>query len=172
MPDVFVLQITDGHPWEYGTDEFHDLVQKSAGANLAINLLNRALPVDVSLYASLPVEIISQVITLDVTFANFDRSTQSTNLVEDDSDRFWIIDHGSCRFLFQSPHSYTGRLQSGHIYAGMEHAFDVRWLRGMSDSVVSATIAEIPQQWLTKVMFPGWPTIGFRSHCLPKPPTS
>jgi hypothetical protein len=148
VPDVFILDIADGHPWDFGTDEFYDLVQKSSGANLAITLLNGAIPVDAIRYASLPREVVSQVVTLDIAFANYDRSARSANLVEDDSGRYWVIDHGSCRFLFQSPIPGERQLWKDHIFSDMEDAFDPRWLKRMSSSLLSDTVAEIPDAWL------------------------
>jgi len=149
VPDVFVLDIADGHPWDFGTDEFYDLVQKSSGANLAITLLNGARPVDAVRYISLPDEVVSQVVTLDIVFTNFDRSARSANLVEDDDGRYWIIDHGSCRFLFQSPGQCVCRLRKDHIFAGREEAFDPGWLEKMSSSLLADTVTEIPDVWLT-----------------------
>ncbi len=148
VPDVFVLDIAAGHPWDFGSDEFHDLVQKSTGANLAIHLLDGAMPVEAARYISLSHEIVSQVVTLDIVFSNLDRSPRSANLVEDKDGRCWIIDHGSCRFLFQSSIPAVRQLRADHIFAGVEDAFDPYWLEGMTCSLVSETIAEIPDDWL------------------------
>jgi len=35
VPDVSIIDIADNHPWDFGSDEFDDLLQKSSGPNLA-----------------------------------------------------------------------------------------------------------------------------------------
>jgi hypothetical protein len=152
VPDVFILEIADGHPWDFGTDEYYDLVRKSAGPNLALRFVEGAKPLAVSLYGCLPKEIISQVVTIDLTFGNLDRSFQSANLLRDDRGGHWIIDHGSCRFLFQQHARPAKGLPTDHVFAGTEKAFDRSWVEKMSaPALISDTVSELPDAWLADV---------------------
>jgi hypothetical protein len=148
VPDACVVQIPQNFPWEFGTDEFHDLVMKSGGANLALEWLGRTTTLPVSRYASLSPGFVSQVVTIDLTFSNFDRSAHSGNLVGDRAGCLWIVDHGSCRFLSPLRSVPDGQLPPGHIFSGREDAFDEGWLRSITPAVVASVVAEIPDDWL------------------------
>jgi hypothetical protein len=149
-PDAFIVQIPTGFPWAFGSDEFHDLVQKSGGSNLALEWLGPATPLPEVRYNSLPHDFVSQVVTIDRVFANFDRSVKSGNLLEDSDRRLWIVDHGSCRFLSGAVASVTPALPAGHIFAGWEDAFESRWLKPITSSLIAETVAEIPPEWLAE----------------------
>lgn len=150
VPDVFVIQIQKGFPWEFGTDEFQDLVVKSPGANLGLCWIEGAQPMAESRHDGLPHEFVSQVVTLDLAFANWDRSVRSGNLLEDAHGRMWIVDHGSCRFLFQAQAEKTAerRLPTDHIFAGWEEAFDAHWLAPMTVEWIEEAAADVPPEWL------------------------
>jgi hypothetical protein len=101
-------------------------------------------------YNDLPHELLTQVVTLDITFSNTDRTVQSGNLLEDGGRKLWIVDHGSCRFLFRTDATSTPALPPDHIFTGWEEAFDARWLKPLSSTLIQQTIAEIPAEWLAE----------------------
>jgi hypothetical protein len=101
-------------------------------------------------YNDLPYELLAQVVTLDITFSNTDRTAQSGNLLEDGDRKLWIVDHGSCRFLFRADATLSPALPSDHIFAGWEEVFDARWLKSLSSSLIEQTIADIPGEWLAE----------------------
>ncbi|MGH8019132.1 MAG: hypothetical protein ACREIA_12730 [Opitutaceae bacterium] len=144
------MEIPAGLPWDFGTDEFHDLVQKSPGPNLGLTWLDRAKPAPPASYNSLPHDLVSQIVTIDLVFANWDRSMRSGNLLEDRARRHWIVDHGSCRFLFQPVAGTLQPLPPDRAFAGWEEAFDPRWLRPVSPALIVQTTAEIPDEWLAE----------------------
>ncbi len=149
-PDAFVVDIPAGFPWNFGTDEFHDLVQKSPGPNLGLAWLDGARPAPPASYNSLPHDLVSQIVTIDLVFANRDRSMRSGNLLEDRARRHWIVDHGSCRFLFQPVAGAMQTLPPDHAFAGWEDAFNPHWLKPISPALVVQTIDEIPDEWLAE----------------------
>ncbi len=150
VPDALVVEIAAGFPWEFGTDEFHDLVQKSPGPNLGLTWIEGARAVSAADYNALPHELVSQVVTLDLAFANWDRPTRSGNLLEDRRGRRWIVDHGSCRFLFQPCANGPRVLPPDHAFAGWEGTDDARWLRAVDAALVAEVVAEIPDLWLSE----------------------
>lgn len=153
VPNASVVHIARGFSWSFGTDEFHDLVMKSDGPNLALQWLGPTVRVPASRYQFLPKDIISQVVTIDLVFSNFDRSDLSGNLLEDERGRFWIVDHGSCRFLFRPDEKPVATLPSGHIFSGREDAFDSRWLELITPALIAEVIAELPEEWLRESQF-------------------
>jgi hypothetical protein len=148
VPDAFVVEFPLDHPWTFGTDEFYDIVKQSGGPNLGLDWIDHAQPIPPVRYNTLPDELVSQVVTLDLVFANWDRSEQSTNLLEDRNRRAWIIDHGSCRFLFQPEATLPRTLPLNHIFTDWAEAFDARWLTPMNTPLIDATLLEIPNLWL------------------------
>jgi hypothetical protein len=148
VPDVCVIDIAEGHPWDFGTDEFDDLLQKSPGPNLALAWLGEVRTLTADEARALPEDIISQVVTIDLMFSNFDRSADCPNLVEDSQAKVWIMDHGSCRFLFQPTSAAPNALPRNHLFAGREDAFDPRWMDPISTSLITETDQEIPELWL------------------------
>jgi hypothetical protein len=150
VPDAFVVEIAAGFPWDFGTDEFHDLVRKSPGPNLGLEWIKGARPVPAADYNALPHAFVAQVVSLDLTFANWDRTVRSGNLLVDRRGQPWIVDHGSCRFLFQASRAEPYRLPADHVFAGWEAAFEPGWLGRVSPDLVAATVAEIPEAWLVE----------------------
>lgn len=148
IPDASIIDIPAGFPWRFGTDEFYDLVKKSAGANLALEWIRGATVWPVDRYRSLPDERVSQIVTLDLVFENVDRTAQSRNLLVDDRGRYWIVDHGSCRFITRDPELSPQTLPVGHIFSDRASAFDRRWLAPITSTLISETIAELPEMWL------------------------
>jgi hypothetical protein len=148
VPDASIIEVPAGFPWNFGTDEFHDLVQKSPGPNLALQWIDRAAAVPADRYPTLPDELVSQIVTLDLVFENVDRTAQSRNLLVDPEGRYWIVDHGSCRFLTRDPERPRRALSPGHIFSDRAAAFDRRWLAAVTPALVQETIAEAPDAWL------------------------
>ncbi|WP_035601118.1 HipA family kinase [Haloferula sp. BvORR071] len=153
VPDVRIVEIAADHPWEFGTDEFDDLLQKSPGANLGICWIPEAAQLSAEQAKALPEEFISQVVTLDLVFANLDRSAASCNLLRDSDGRRWIIDHGGCRFLFRRATAPAASLPEDHIFQGREDLFDMAWLKPLTRELVEATLAEVPDSWLAEEGF-------------------
>lgn len=148
IPDASVIDIAAGFPWTFGTDEFHDLVQKSSGANLALQWIRGATACLPNQYRSLPDELVSQIVTIDFVFENADRTFQSRNLLVDHRGRYWIVDHGSCRFLARNPDQSPRLLPLGHIFTDRAAAFDRRWLAPITPALIKETTEELPEVWL------------------------
>lgn len=165
VPDVRVVEIAVDHPWEFGTDEFDDLLQKSPGPNLGICWIPDAVQLGAEEVNALPEEFISQVVTLDLAFSNLDRSAASCNLLRQSSGEKWIIDHGSCRFLFRRG-AISHSLAKDHLFHGREQSFDARWLEPLQPSLVAETVAEVPDSWLAEEGFTRADVLGWTRAAL------
>ncbi len=148
VPDARIIEIAAGHPWEFGTDEFDDLLQKSAGPNLGLEWIPQARPLRHEELLKLPDVLVSQIVTLDLAFANLDRTINSGNLLIDGSGKHWIVDHGSCRFLHRQGKEFPKHLPAGHIFQGREGDYDPAWLRTMDAALIGEISSEVPDLWL------------------------
>ena len=151
VPDAFVVGIDAEFLWEFGTDEFHDLVKKSGGPNLGLSWIEGARPIRAEDYNTLPHAFVAQVVTLDLVFANCDRSVRSENLLADRARRQWIVDHGSCRFLADPRRRRSAKLPADHAFAGWEEAFDPTLLAAVNEAVRREIVAAIPAEWLSGI---------------------
>lgn len=118
VTDVDWIYLPDNFPWIFGTDEFDDIVQKSYGWNLAIEYIPYAIQADLRFIETAEQVLINKIYTLDLFFINVDRTEASSNLLKDDRDNVWIIDHGSLG-LFQSIENMETELFSNHIFHKM-----------------------------------------------------
>lgn len=148
VPDAHVVEIAAGHPWDFGSDEFDDLLQKSAGPNLGLQWIPNARPLHHDELLTLPAELVSRIVTLDLAFANLDRTIHSGNLLIDPAGKHWIVDHGSCRFLHREGAAFPKHLPAGHIFQGREGDFDPHWLHAMTPPLIKEIANEVPALWL------------------------
>jgi hypothetical protein len=153
VPAPRVVQLPEDFPWAFGTDEFHDLVRKSAGPNLGLEVVPGGRPLATERYQQLPATVVSQIVTLDRTFANWDRTGQSGNLLEDRAHQAWFVDHGSCRFLHEGNPAILPPLPSSHIFIQHAERFDPAWLEGIDDELVARIAREVPPAWLAEMEF-------------------
>jgi len=151
VPAPAVVQLPDSFPWRYGTDEFHDLVRKSGGPNLGLAVITGARPFPLERKARLRAALVSQIVTLDRTFSNWDRTEQSGNLLEDRDGQLHFVDHGSCRFLQEGERAALPLLPAQHCFFPRHDAFDATWLEGIDDALVTRVAEEIPELWLAEI---------------------
>jgi hypothetical protein len=151
VPAPLIVELPDGFPWAYGTDEFHDLVRKSPGPNLGLAVIPGARPLPAERYRALAPAVISQLVTLDRTFSNWDRTEQSGNLLEDEARQVRFVDHGSCRFLAERDRADLPPLSRHHIFRVRQETFDATWLELIDDALVASTARELPEAWLTEI---------------------
>jgi hypothetical protein len=147
VPDVCELTLAPAFPWAYGTDEFHDLVRKSAGPNLGLTWIPGARPLAADDRAWRSRDLISQVVTIDSIFGNADRTPQSANLARDRRGQTWILDHGACCFL-RHDGGVDPMLRPGHVFAGHESALAMEWFGLLEDEQIRQTVADVPDEWL------------------------
>ena len=153
VPAPLIVNLAGDFPWDYGTDEFHDLVRKSAGPNLGLAVIPGARPLPVDRYGKLAPAQVSQVVALDRTFSNWDRTDPSGNLLEDQAKQVWFVDHGSCRFLLERDRAVLPPLPWQHSFLSRQETFDATWLELIDDALVASVARELPETWLTEIRF-------------------
>jgi hypothetical protein len=152
VPSAELVKIPDQFPWEFGTDEFDDLLQKSYGINLGLQLIEEAVVADISNIATLPIDLLYKMATIDIFFCNFDRQKQSQNLLKDQNKKFWLIDHASCFFL-ESGFKQQFTLNPNHILKEREKILvNPAYLKKIADrSLALVAIEELPSEWLEEI---------------------
>jgi hypothetical protein len=99
VPRVMPLMLSKAHPWEVGTDEFYDALQRSAGWNLGVEFVEDAEDVTSASLGDLPAGFLDRLAAVDAFVQNVDRTAQNLNILRDREGRYWAIDFGACLFL-------------------------------------------------------------------------
>src|SRR5690606_30956138 len=98
-PAARPLFLAHDFPWQAGTDEFDEMVQRSGGWNLGIGYIEDASPVRGDELETLPEPLLRRIAQIDAALINVDRTRANPNILRGADGRFWIIDFGACLFL-------------------------------------------------------------------------
>lgn len=150
VPEVFPLLVPDAFPWAFGTDEFDDLLRKSFGVNLGIQLIEGAQPLSAEEVRALPLPFLHDLVAVDAFFGNYDRLETSPNVARDTYGRPWLLDHGSCRFLDPMVAARPLALPRVHLLAHTgDELLRPDVLRRLAVSAaLEAASATVPETWL------------------------
>ena len=159
VPPVRAMWLPPGFPWQIGTDEFDDLVQRSAGWNLGISMIDGARPLAADELAALPAPFVRRLVVAGRLLQNVDRSLRNPNVLADATGELWAIDFGACLFLDRV---LRGAVPSfGLVPDHMLRDTDVSPLaaavvvRRLPDvETLSDWLAEVPDEWLAGVPLP------------------
>ena len=99
VPRAQPLLLPDGLPWQVGTDEFYEAVQRSVGWNLGVEFIADAADLDAAQLPSLPPEFLSRLAAVDALLQNVDRTTANLNVLRDTAGTPWAIDFGACLLI-------------------------------------------------------------------------
>lgn len=147
VPDCIWIEIEDGFPWNFGTDEFDDIVTKSFGWNLGIEYMPELQALEEAEYANIPPDVLQAIFTLDLFFLNTDRAVISRNVARDREGRHVILDHGSLA-LFQVPTAaQRTKLYGNHFLAQDDRAAGLMLDERMLDvRLFARVLREIPER--------------------------
>ena len=99
MPEPELLDLPRDLPWQAGTDEFYEAVQRSAGPNLGIAFIADAENVTGPELASLPRDFLHTLAAIDALLQNMDRTSSNPNILRDRAGTLWAIDFGACLLI-------------------------------------------------------------------------
>ena len=98
-PGAHVIDLPRDFPWQTGTDEFHETVQRSAGANLGVEFIADARDLKAGDLAALPAPFIRRLAAVDALLQNVDRTAANPNIMRDAASVHWAIDFGACLLI-------------------------------------------------------------------------
>ena len=152
VPELALIAIDPELGRREPDEEVQDLVNASAGTNLAIDFLPGSVGYDRSFDID-PADI-APILWLDAYVANVDRSARNTNLLIWHRT-LWAIDHGAClRFhhawgspeaFARSPYNY-----GDHVLAGRANPRTVhdRFSEQVTAAVLDEVLELVPDEWL------------------------
>ena len=153
VPDALVLDLPRDLPWQAGTDEFYEAVQRSAGANLGVAFIADAQDLKARGLAELPAPFIRRLAAVDALLQNVDRTAANPNIMRDAAGAHWAIDFGACLLierLARGALEPRRDLPSNHFLAGESRiAYSAREAAQSIDGpFLEGIIQALPEAWL------------------------
>lgn len=153
VPDVEVLDLARDFPWQTGTDEFYEAVQRSAGANLGVAFIADAHDLKASDLAGLPAPFATRLAAIDALLQNVDRTAANPNIMRDASGAHWAIDFGACLLIERLARGATEprrALPPNHVLAGRPGlSYAVQDVAETIDTAcLESIIGALPDAWL------------------------
>jgi hypothetical protein len=155
-PETRALYLPARFPWRIGTDEFEDLVQRSAGWNLGVRFVPDSRNLAASDLGGISAALLTRLAVSDRLLQNVDRTRANPNLIADAAGEVWAIDYGACLFLeriIAGRLAPSLRLPPNHFLAGTpfdSEAADAL-AQAVSPSEIEACVAAAPAAWLAAV---------------------
>jgi HipA-like kinase len=153
VPELVLVDVDPGLASGEPDEEVQDLLRASAGLNLGVDFLPGALDYDP---VAFPVDPLTagRVLWFDAVVGNMDRSYRNPNLLE--WRGMWLIDHGatlSFHHRWSSAEGYDARPYdvTDHVLIGTGAdvaAADAQLDRLLTDGLIEAAVASVPDEWL------------------------
>jgi HipA-like kinase len=148
VPRVAPIMLSSALPWQVGTDEFYDALQRSSGWNLGVQFINSARDPTADDLADLPAAFLDRLAAVDALLQNMDRTKENPNLLRDSTPDYWAIDFGACQFLNRFARyrqKMTFELPTNHFLA----ARPVQSLRlDKAYESLRKIVLDVPNSWL------------------------
>lgn len=162
VPSLQPLWLPADFPWQIGTDEFDDMVRRSAGWNLGVAMIEGARHLEHADLFRLPAPFVQRLVVADRLVQNMDRGERNPNVLADATGEVWAIDFGACLFLERilrraaggtAPYSFA--LAKDHfarvIKAPPPLSPAVVAQRLPNAAVIGAWLEELPEEWFAEV---------------------
>jgi hypothetical protein len=156
VPDALLLLLPPDLPWQVGTDEFHEAVQRSVGLNLGVALIPEATDLKAADLHSLPEDFLGRLGAIDALLQNVDRTEANPNIVRDGAGVPWAIDFGACLLIDRLARGVLQpklELPPNHFLARRAGLLQrVRTLAAEIDGAdLRRVVAELPDLWLEEL---------------------
>jgi hypothetical protein len=160
VPDLVTVDLAQEIARYEADEEVQDLLNKSLGVNLGVDLLPGAFGYDSAYQPDR--ELAGRILWLDALCANVDRSWRNPNLLLWRGDLF-AIDHGAALYFHHawpggsgSPERFAAQAfeVSEHImrhYAAEAAAQDEALSSRVTEAALEAVLADVPDEWLEPV---------------------
>jgi HipA-like kinase len=148
VPHVVPIMLSNTLPWQVGTDEFYEALQRSSGWNLGVEFIDTSRDLMADDLEDIPSAFLDRLAAVDALLQNVDRTAQNPNLLRDATGNYWAIDFGACLFLDRFARYrqlITFELPSNHFLAGRR----LQLLQVEdADVPLQEIVSEVPDSWL------------------------
>ena len=156
VPDIVLVELDPALGRNEPDLEIQELLERSAGVNLALDFLPGALAFHPAVGPPPPPELAADVVWFDALVTNVDRTPKNVNLLVWHR-RLWLFDHGAALYVqhtWRDPEAHARRGLGpvrDHVlfpYAGSIEEADERLAGRLTGDVLRAIIATAPDDWL------------------------
>ena len=153
VPGAEIIDLPQDLPWQTGTDEFYETLQRSAGPNLGVSFIAGAADVSPAELQGLPQDFLARLAAVDALLQNVDRRAAHANIMRDRGGTLWAIDFGACLLIERLTRGATElrvELPPTHFLAGdASISYSVaRIAARISTPLVTSIVAALPEGWL------------------------
>ena len=156
VPEIALIELdpvlgrSEPHP------EIRDLIQASAGLNLALRYLPSAFAYNPLLKPPVAAALASAIVWFDAYVTNVDRTPRNVNMLIW-QDELWLIDHGAALYFHHDWSDYLERSRSPFAFirqhvltplASQVQAADAQLRPLLTESRLTEIAADIPEHWL------------------------
>ncbi len=163
VPEIVFVEVDPTLASAEPDEEIQDLLKRSPGRNLGLDFLPGALAFDPAVGPAPPPDLAADIVWFDALVTNVDRTARNTNLLVWHR-RLWLIDHGAALYVHHTwldpaEHARRPFVQiRDHVllpFAGSIEDADDRLAGRLTDDILGAIVAGIPDDWLATS---GWST--------------
>jgi hypothetical protein len=156
VPELVFAELDPALAANEPDQEIQELLERSAGLNIALDFLPGALPYQAAVGPPPPPELAADIVWFDGLVTNVDRTVRNTNMLLWHR-RLWLIDHGASLYVqhtWAAPDEHARRpfeYIRDHVllpHAGSIAEADERLSARVTDGLLTAIAALIPASWL------------------------
>ncbi|MDQ4075481.1 MAG: aminotransferase class I and II [Chloroflexota bacterium] len=156
VPEIVFVELDPRLGRSEPDPEIQDLIQASAGLNLALDYLPGALAFDPLLKPFPTAQLASAIVWLDTYITNVDRTPRNVNMLNW-HNRLWLIDHGASLYFHHTWDNYLARSKrpfvqiAEHVllpFAAVLDEIDDVLASRLTPETLRNLVALIPERWL------------------------
>jgi hypothetical protein len=156
VPEIVLVEFDAVLALNERDQEIRELLQRSAGLNLALDYLPGSITFDPAVGPPPPADEASAIVWFDAFVTNIDREARNPNLLEWHR-RLWLIDHGASLYFHHAWDGAMARARSpfaqvkDHVllpYAAALPAAAERLASRLRRPVLERVLADVPDAWL------------------------
>lgn len=155
LPELAFVQLPVELSQAEPDPEIQEHVAASAGLNVGLDFLPRALPYTPAAGPQPPADLAAAIVWLDAFVENVDRTPRNPNLLTWHG-RLWLIDNGAS--LYRQHAGLDPARARGRFAAIRDHVLlprassivdaDARLARHVTEDLLRAIVSEVPEAWL------------------------
>lgn len=163
VPEIVLLELDPVLARAEPDPEIQELIQRSAGLNLALDYLPGSISFDPLVPEGITPELAAGVVWLDAFTTNVDRTARNSNMLIW-HHQLWLIDHGAALYFHHSWLDYLQKSQTpfqaikDHVLLPFTHAESLQqahqhFSQRVTREVLTEIVSHLPEAWLIESPF-------------------